>query len=69
MENVIYGNVLKMGGGGGVPYVMSDTAPTSNSAKKKLWFCTDEASELYHTLNLWDAETESWIPVVGTFAE
>lgn len=65
----VYGRSLKIGGGGGVPYVMADQAPTENKYKKKLWFCTDKTSERYHTLNLWDTNTQSWIPIVGTFAE
>lgn len=65
----IYGRSLKIGGAGGVPYIKSDTAPTSNSAKKKLWFCTDKTSDRYRTLNIWDADTSAWIPVAGTFVE
>lgn len=63
----VYGRALKIGGGGGVPYVMADQAPTESKHKKKLWFCTDVNSDRYRTLNIWNGS--EWIPVAGTFVE
>lgn len=59
-----FGGGGSSGGGGGV--VQSAAAPTSDEDKNKLWFCTDSASVLYHTLNVWSGT--AWVPVAGTFS-
>lgn len=61
MDNVIYGNILKMGGSG-VVYVIQDTEPKS---KKIMWVDSGNGN----LLKVYDKTTETWIPVNSAWAQ